>query len=123
MIIDILSTMKRATDPDVLLLQAAADPTRLSILRQLSAEETVCACDFTACCDVSQPTVSHHLRILREAGWIEGERRGTWIYYRLRPEAVERFRRLAGEFHVVADARPVTAGGAARRLPVLQAQT
>jgi len=114
--------MKRATDADVLLLQAAADPTRLSIIRQLETEETVCACDFTACCDVSQPTISHHLRILREAGWIEGERRGTWIYYRLRPEAVEQFRRLAGEFHATPEAKPVTAGGAARRLPVLQPQ-
>ena len=77
--------MKRQTDPDVLLLQAAADPTRLAILRQLSDCAEVCACDFTACCDVSQPTVSHHLKVLREAGWIDGERRGTWIWYRLGP--------------------------------------
>ncbi len=88
--------MKRASDPDVLLLQAAADPTRLAILRQLSAEGPVCACDFTACCDVRQPTVSHHLKVLRDAGWISGERRGTWIWYSLRPEAIERFRLLAG---------------------------
>ena len=90
--------MKRQTDPDVLLLQAAADPTRLAILRQLSDCAEVCACDFTACCDVSQPTVSHHLKVLRDAGWIEGERRGTWIFYSLRPQAVERFRELAGGF-------------------------
>ena len=64
--------MKRQTDPDVLLLQAAADPTRLAILRQLSDAPEVCACDFTACCDVSQPTVSHHLKVLRDAGWIDG---------------------------------------------------
>ena len=80
--------MKRQTDPDVLLLQAAADPTRLAILRQLSDCAEVCACDFTACCDVSQPTVSHHLKVLRDAGWIDGERRGTWIWYSLRPQAV-----------------------------------
>ena len=90
--------MKRQTDPDVLLLQAAADPTRLAILRQLSDVAEVCACDFTACCDVSQPTVSHHLKVLRDAGWIEGERRGTWIWYSLRPQAVARFRELAGGF-------------------------
>ena len=71
--------MKRATDPDVILLQAAADPTRLSILRQLASGEPVCACDFTACCDVAQPTVSHHLKVLREAGWVTTERRGTWF--------------------------------------------
>ena len=92
--------MKRATDPDVQLLQAAADPTRLSILRQLSAEGPVCACDFTDCCGIGQPTVSHHLRVLRTAGWVTSERRGTWIYYSLRPEAVARFRELAGEIVV-----------------------
>jgi len=89
--------MRRSTDPDVLLLQAAADPTRLAILRQLSAEGAVCACDFTDCCAVGQPTVSHHLRVLRTAGWVVTERRGTWIYYSIRPEAVARFRELAGE--------------------------
>jgi len=89
--------MKRATEPDILLLQAAADPTRLSILRQLSAEGAVCACNFTDCCGVGQPTVSHHLRVLRTAGWVSSERRGTWIHYSIRPESVARFRELAGE--------------------------
>lgn len=89
--------MKRQTDPDVLLLQAAADPTRLAILRQLSTEGGVCACDFTSCCDVGQPTVSHHLKVLREAGWVTGERQGTWIWYSICPDAVARFRELAGE--------------------------
>lgn len=113
--------MKRQTDPDVRLLQAAADPTRLAILRQLSAEGTVCACDFTGCCGVSQPTVSHHLKVLREAGWVNAERRGSWIWYSLRPEAVARLRGLAGEIEP-ASARPAgrfVAGGA-RRLPVVQ---
>ena len=118
--------MKRATDPDVILLQAAADPTRLAILRQLSAEGMVCACDFTSCCDVAQPTVSHHLKVLREAGWIAGERRGTWIWYAIRPEALARFREIAGDFAALG-ARPV-AGGAGgvgvgsgpKRLPVVQ---
>ena len=110
--------MKRQTDPDILLLQAAADPTRLAILRQLSGSVEVCACDFTACCDVSQPTVSHHLKVLRDAGWIAGERRGTWVFYSLRPQAVARFRELAGG---------LGAGGGAptptpRRLRVLEAR-
>lgn len=85
-----------AQDQDVRLLQAAADPTRLAILRQLASDEEVCACDFTECCTVSQPTVSHHLRVLREAGWVESERRGSWVMYRLRPEAAARFRAIAG---------------------------
>jgi DNA-binding transcriptional ArsR family regulator len=92
--------MKKAVDPDIRLLQALADPTRLAILRQLSIEGPVCACDFTACCDVAQPTVSHHLKVLREAGWVDGERRGTWIWYTIRPEALARLARITGGLHV-----------------------
>ena len=113
--------MKRQTDPDVLLLQGAADPTRLAILRQLSACAEVCACDFTSCCDVSQPTVSHHLKVLRDTGWVDTERRGTWIYYRLRPDAVARFRQLAGGL-IPSAAATATSFAGARRLPVLQPQ-
>jgi DNA-binding transcriptional ArsR family regulator len=84
----------KSTDPDVELLQAIADPVRLSILRQLaSSPGTVCACDFTECCTVSQPTVSHHLKVLREAGVVTTERRGTYIYYELAPDFA---RRLSG---------------------------
>ncbi len=82
--------MKRSLDPDVRLFGALADPTRLAIVRQLAGEGQVCACDFTACCDVSQPTVSHHLKVLREAGVVSAERHGTWIYYRLQPAMLER---------------------------------
>jgi DNA-binding transcriptional ArsR family regulator len=77
-----------------MLLHAAADHTRLAILRQLSSEGGVCACNFTSCCDVGQPTVSHHLKVLREAGWVTSERRGTWIWYSLNPDAVARFREI-----------------------------
>src|SRR5512140_2886264 len=90
----------RATslDPDVRLLSALADPTRLAILRQLASESETCACDFTSCCDVGQPTVSHHLRILREAGIVTSERRGQWIFYRLDPSTAERLGALARSF-------------------------
>src|SRR5437667_1482208 len=103
MFVNTVLDMKRQTDPDVLLLQAAADPTRLAILRQLSSEGPICACNFTGCCDVSQPTVSHHLKVLREAGWVESERRANWIYYSLRPEAVRRFKQLAGQLETGRD--------------------
>ena len=106
--------MKRHTDPDVLLLQAAADPTRLAILRQLALAGPICACDVGAGRDVTQPTVSHHLRVLREAGWISGDRRGTWIWYAIRPEAMTRFQTIGAAFEPAARARP------ARRLPVVQ---
>ena len=81
-------------DPDTRLLQAIADPIRLRIVRQLADTGPVCACDIAAGYPVSQPTVSHHLRVLREAGWIEGDRRGTWIWYTLRPDAALRFRAM-----------------------------
>ena len=88
--------MARSSDPDVALFQALADPTRLGIVRQLSTESEVCACDFTACCDLAQPTVSHHLRVLREAGVISGERRGSWVFYRLTPAAMDRLQAITG---------------------------
>jgi ArsR family transcriptional regulator len=114
-----MTTMARArtttTDPDVRLFQALADPSRLAILRQLAASEGVCACDFSDCCDVAQPTVSHHLKVLREAGWVRAERRASNIYYFLRPEAVERFRAVAGELAPAFGLPP------SRALPVIQA--
>jgi ArsR family transcriptional regulator len=110
--------MARTNDPDVQLLQAAADPIRLRMIRQLSLGGQVCACDFVADASVSQPTISHHLRVLREAGWVATERRGTWIWYSLRPEAVDRFARLAGLI-VPAD---LAGGRGSRRLPVVDAQ-
>ncbi len=107
--------MKRQTDPEVILLQGAADPTRLAILRQLVAStDGVCACDFTACCDVAQPTISHHLKVLRDAGWVRSERRASFIWYHLRPEAVERFRAIAGELAPAFGLPPI------RTLPVIQ---
>jgi ArsR family transcriptional regulator len=86
---------KTQLDPDVRLLHALADPTRLAIVRQLAADGQVCACDFTSCCDVSQPTVSHHLKVLREAGVVTSERRGTWIDYRLAPDVATRLGAIA----------------------------
>ena len=72
--------------------KALADPTRVSIVNQLACGDEGCVCDLTETFDLSQPTVSHHLRILRDAGLVEAERRGTWAYYRLVPEAIERLR-------------------------------
>jgi ArsR family transcriptional regulator, arsenate/arsenite/antimonite-responsive transcriptional repressor len=110
-----LDGMKRITDPDALLLQGAADPTRLAILRQLAATgDGICACDFSACCDVAQPTVSHHLKVLREAGWVRSERRASFVYYWLEPVAVARFRMIVGELTPTAGPPPT------RLLPVLQ---
>jgi ArsR family transcriptional regulator len=72
--------------------KALADPTRVSIVNRLASGEECCVCDLTEAFALSQPTVSHHLRILRDAGLVEAERRGTWAYYRLVPSAIERLR-------------------------------
>jgi ArsR family transcriptional regulator len=82
--------MKR-NDPDIAMLAALADPVRLSIVRQLGEIDGVCACDFTECCTVSQPTISHHLRVLREAGVVTSERQGTNVVYSLAPDFPERW--------------------------------
>jgi ArsR family transcriptional regulator len=74
------------------LFKALADPTRVAIVNRLAAGEECCVCDLTDAFELSQPTVSHHLRLLRDAGLVEAERRGTWAYYRLVPEAIERLR-------------------------------
>ena len=85
--------MTKPIDPDIQLLAALADPTRLEILRELAGTSQVCACDLTDCCSVSQPTVSHHLKVLRQAGLVGSERRGLWAYYYVRPEALDELAR------------------------------
>lgn len=74
--------------PSAALLKAVADPYRLTMLATLAAAtDEVCVCDFTDALPLNQPTVSHHLRILREADLVSSERRGTWVYYRLAEDA------------------------------------
>ena len=69
--------------------KALADPTRVAIVNRLAGAPEVCVCAFVDDLGLSQPTVSHHLRILREAGLVDVERRGTWAYYRLVSESVD----------------------------------
>jgi ArsR family transcriptional regulator, arsenate/arsenite/antimonite-responsive transcriptional repressor len=76
--------------------KALADPTRVAIINSLSAADEVCVCNLTETFDLSQPTISHHLKILREAGLVEASRRGTWAYYRLVPESVDALRTALG---------------------------
>jgi ArsR family transcriptional regulator, arsenate/arsenite/antimonite-responsive transcriptional repressor len=72
------------------LFKALGDPYRLTILATLASAEEVCVCDFTAALPLNQPTVSHHLRVLRDARLVTCERRGTWVYYRLAADALTR---------------------------------
>ena len=70
--------------------KALSDPARVSIVNRIAGEGEVCTCQLTGPLGLSQPTVSHHLRVLKEAGLIEvARRRGTWTFYRLVPQAME----------------------------------
>jgi ArsR family transcriptional regulator len=75
-------------------LKALADPARLRILSMISASASgqVCACELTEPLGLAQPTVSHHLKVLNEAGLLDREQRGRWAYYRISPEALSRLR-------------------------------
>lgn len=72
-------------------LKALADPARLRILSLVAGSPTgeVCVCDFTAPLGLAQPTVSHHLKVLTTAGYLERSTRGTWAYYRVVPGALD----------------------------------
>lgn len=83
-----------AADEMAPLLTALADPARLRIVSMLAAAPRgmACGCDLETPLGLSQPTVSHHLKILREAGLIEGTREGRWIHYRVVPERLAEIR-------------------------------
>ncbi len=70
--------------------KAMGDPVRLRLLSLIASHEggEACVCDLTDVFDLSGPTITHHLKVLREAGLIAGERRGTWVYYRILPDAL-----------------------------------
>lgn len=89
---------ERAVDL-ALQFKALADPARLRLLSMIAAHESgeVCVCDLTEPLGLSQPTVSHHLKVLREGGFVVGERRGTWVHYRLVPGALETLRDALGD--------------------------
>ena len=77
------------------LMKALADPTRLTMIASLwKAESPICICDFTAGLSLSQPTISHHMARLKEAGLVDSEKRGIWIYYRLRDKLPTETRKL-----------------------------
>ncbi|WP_433358727.1 metalloregulator ArsR/SmtB family transcription factor [Streptosporangium sp. CA-115845] len=74
------------------MLKAVADPVRLRLLSMIGSHAggEACVCDLTPAFDLSGPTISHHLKVLRMAGLIDSERRGTWVYYWIVPAAVAR---------------------------------
>jgi ArsR family transcriptional regulator, arsenate/arsenite/antimonite-responsive transcriptional repressor len=72
--------------------KALSEPARVAIVNRLASRGEACVCELVEVLGLAQPTVSHHLRVLREAGLIEHERRGTWMYYRLVPVAIDELR-------------------------------
>ena len=72
------------------LLKALADPVRLRLMSLVASRDggEACVCDLTDAFDLSQPTISHHLKVLHEAGLVDREKRGVWVYYRARGEAL-----------------------------------
>jgi ArsR family transcriptional regulator len=80
------------------LMKALADPTRLTIVASLwKADAPICICDFTAGLELTQPTISHHMAKLKEAGLVESEKRGIWVYYRIREKVAPSTRQLLGQ--------------------------
>ncbi|HOW94468.1 ArsR/SmtB family transcription factor [Mycolicibacterium fallax] len=79
-------------------LKALADPVRLQLFSAVASRAggEACVCDIAAGVEVSQPTVSHHLKVLREAGLLTSQRRGSWVYYAVVPGALTRLAALLG---------------------------
>lgn len=80
------------------LLKALADPVRLRLLSLVAshADGEACICDLNVAFDLSQPTISHHLKVLHEVGLLERDKRGVWVYYRVRPDALAGLATLIG---------------------------
>ncbi|MGK5441842.1 ArsR/SmtB family transcription factor [Micromonospora sp. URMC 105] len=76
--------------------KALGDPVRLQLMSMIASAEQgeICVCDLTPAFDLTGPTISHHLKTLREAGLVDAERRGTWVYYRARPGILRRLASL-----------------------------
>lgn len=97
-----VSPMPLAADTERALVarfKALGDATRFAILRLVAAQQNpMCACDIVARFELSQPTISHHMKILHDAGLITVERRGGWAYYAIVPEAVDTMTQILGSF-------------------------
>ncbi|MFG1889790.1 ArsR/SmtB family transcription factor [Micromonospora sp. NPDC049051] len=84
------------------MFKALGDPIRLRLMSMIASVPEICVCDLTPAFDLSGPTISHHLKVLREAGLVDSDRRGTWVWYRVRPEA---FRQLGALLDISASAQ------------------
>jgi ArsR family transcriptional regulator len=92
------------------MLKALGDPTRLRLLSMIASSDEQCACDLTEPLGVSQPTVSHHLKVLTEAGLVTREQRGKWAWFRARREGLDALSRF-----LAPDGAPEAISASARR--------
>ena len=80
------------------LMKALADPVRLRLMSLVASHEDgeACMCDLTDAFELSQPTITHHMKVLHEAGLVDRDKRGVWVYYRVRPQALAAIGALIG---------------------------
>ena len=80
------------------LLKALAEPVRLRLMSLIASHPggEACVCDLTGAFDLSQPTISHHLKVLHDSGLVDREKRGVWVYYRARTDALASLATLIG---------------------------
>jgi len=92
------------------MFKALGDPARLRLLSLVASHAggEACVCDLSVSFDLSQPTISHHLKVLRETGLLQCERRGTWVYYRVVPSALAQLSAVLGSTDVTTAALSVT---------------
>lgn len=85
------------------MFRALGDPVRLRLLSMIASHAggEACVCDLTPAFDLSQPTISHHLRVLRECGLVECERRATWVFYRVVPATLAQLAAVLGPAELV----------------------
>jgi len=93
------------------MFKALGDPVRLLLLSRVASREDgeACVCDLSVGLDLGQPTISHHLRVLREAGLLQCERRGTWVYYQVVASELTRLSAVLGSTDISTSQLAVTA--------------
>lgn len=89
-------------------LRALGDPVRLRLLSVVASHEggEACVCDLSAGIELTQPTISHHLKVLRTAGLLNSERRASWVYYRVNPAVLQQLSQLLGTDNLSPASRP-----------------
>ena len=99
------------------MLKALSDPMRLRLLSVVASHTggEACVCDISVGIDLTQPTISHHLKVLRQSGLLECERRGTWVYYRVVPSALAQLSAVLGTTDLSTGQLGTTAPQAAHR--------